>query len=690
MIQDTPAVKLQDPLVIVENDTQAAVAAAAGLAAHAITNAYSALLSPSAALLAALGERASAVIIGPSNADDSTTKRDGMKSLAAQLRSKGHVCVYMQCPAEAKKRGRPQAVAADPVSEIDPIAQSHGIDAWLASAGAEVVRDRINWHIKKETERLDKARDGGFRALGREGKTNYLWSNKNSTQYEIVNSALASETELQALCGVDWCESNYGEPDKAGKLRVDYRALASDILRSIEKVGQFSPDNIRGAGVWIDDKDKSALVVNSRQFFRTDGKTMDRVGDYVYPAVGDLGITKETPQATVEQMRELLKLLQGWDFSRDSDAVMLLGWISLAYLCGALEWRPHCSVTGERGSGKSTLITLFKDLLGGAAMSLDGGTSAAGIRAKMRRNSIAIILDEAESKDARKMTQHMNFFRTGSSGGTRLQSNQDQQSIEYTIRSIGMLSSIVPPVMEASDQSRFLFIQINGVKNKLVKPHLIADHEAAKALGKTMFSRTLNLWPRMSRAQQLIREVAYETLTDTRPVDTLSPCIAAAWCQINDAEMTIDDARQFLAELDLEADFERMDEIKDHEELFDHMMSSVIEVCENGKVSKLTLSSVCEGASVERSTKLYKEALEKVGIVAFADQNDHSPWIGIWSGCPGFRALFRGTKFAQGDLEAVLRRLPNCEKKKRDKAHRLAGKPRKVLAMRLDINDPES
>ena len=682
------AAQRKEPLVIVDSDTKAAAATAAGLESFALTSAYLAAKSTPPALLAALTQYETAIIVDDSNADERPATRDSLKALGASLRAQGFVCAYTTVPTnmKPKKRGRP--AAADPMAEIDPaVPTSPGIDGWLAVVGPAVVLGRLQWLVQKESERLAKAKNGGFRALGRCGRSNFLWSRKNDNQYEIINSALASETELQALCGVDWCEAMYGETDKNGRLRVDYKALASDILRAIEQAGPFSPDAVRGMGVWLDASDESALVVNSKTIFRSDGAEIDRIGDYVYPAAGDLGVAKDTPRATVQQMHELLKTLRTWNFSRDSDAVMLLGWISLAYLCGALPWRPHLSVTGERGSGKSSLQTLIKNLLGNAAISVDGSSTAAGIRTKMQQNSIAILLDEAESEDGRKLAQHMNFFRTGSSGSTRLQSSKDQTSIEYTIRSIGMLSGIVPPMMKAADQSRFLFMQIKSVNKGCTLPHLVNDQISARDLGRGMFARTLSLWPRLNRAQQIIREVSYETLADTRSVDTLSPCIAAAWCQMNDGEMTAQNAREFIKGLDLEADYDRMEETKDHEELHDQMMSAIIEVSINGKTMKKMLSSVCEAAVLENSTGCYREELEKCGIVVFPDTTDHQPRMGIWSKSPGFRELFKGTKFASADLETVLRRLPMCEKKKRDKAVWIAGKARKILAMRLHVNE---
>jgi len=68
----------------------------------------------------------------------------------------------------------------------------------------------------------------------------------------------------------------------------------------------------------------------------------------------------------------------------------------LSPFSGALGWRPHIWLSGEAGSGKTTVVNLIIKRLVAIAESVEGSSTAAGIRQKLEGDSRPVLLDEAE------------------------------------------------------------------------------------------------------------------------------------------------------------------------------------------------------------------------------------------------------------------------------------------------------
>src|SRR3546814_12688673 len=80
----------------------------------------------------------------------------------------------------------------------------------------------------------------------------------------------------------------------------------------------------------------------------------------------------------------------------------LAGWIAIAVICGALNWRPHVWLTGSSGSGKSWLLdNVIRPLIGAIAVYCQSNSTEAGIRQTLATDARPVLFDEAESEDAK-------------------------------------------------------------------------------------------------------------------------------------------------------------------------------------------------------------------------------------------------------------------------------------------------
>ena len=98
----------------------------------------------------------------------------------------------------------------------------------------------------------------------------------------------------------------------------------------------------------------------------------------------------------------LIELAKKFKWDDPIYAQFLLGWIVLAPVCGALDWRPHIWITGGAGTGKTTILKYFmRPLLAGIFQSATGGTTEAGLRGTLKSDAIPVVVDEFEQNEAR-------------------------------------------------------------------------------------------------------------------------------------------------------------------------------------------------------------------------------------------------------------------------------------------------
>jgi hypothetical protein len=152
----------------------------------------------------------------------------------------------------------------------------------------------------------------------------------------------------------------------------------------------------------------------------------------------------------------LVAVLATWNWSRsDTDAHLLFGWIVAAMFGVALDWRPLAWVTGDAGSGKSTLDRLLSIVMGGEqGLVTTTDATEAGLRSVVRQSTLPIAFDEAEA-DNRRMAGVIKFARQAASGGMVLRGSADHKGAEFRVRSCFLFSSIlIPPLGDQDILSR--------------------------------------------------------------------------------------------------------------------------------------------------------------------------------------------------------------------------------------------
>ncbi len=269
------------------------------------------------------------------------------------------------------------------------------------------------------------------------------------------------------------------------------------LLRACAAKGPWkAADRIRGRGCWTDGNDN--LVVHVGNEVLVSGR-YERPGEYdgrVYPAHAKLARPWPAKEELPLNAARILRVeLRKWNWQRaEVDQHLLLGWLGCAFLGAALPWRPMIFITGDKGTGKSTLQALIKGVLGDWLVQAADAT-AAGIYQSIGMDCLAVALDELEAEaDNKKDAAVLGLARKASSGAAMLRGSADHNAFEFQARSAFLFSSINAPPLPPQDLSRMGLLRLQKLVPGSVAPAL--DPTSLGMLGRVLMRQLINQWPR--------------------------------------------------------------------------------------------------------------------------------------------------------------------------------------------------
>lgn len=269
------------------------------------------------------------------------------------------------------------------------------------------------------------------------------------------------KNNLMVISPLDYWSLNY--MTETG-IKWDY--ATNDILEQ-SSLKEFDSAKVRGRGAWRD----------GDNFVYHDGKNTYGIttGEYMYLRKNkrDIGINEEPIE--LETIVKFRKLCDEISFARTSDLIKLLAWSLISPFCGALRFRPGLLLTGESGSGKTTVLEKIVIPLSGGKHINTHYSSPAGIRAEVSNDSCAILLEEAEANqntnDFDKNQNRNAFFsmmRASSSDNAPegIKSNSDQQVVKYSMKNMFLFVSITPTIAEIADDNRIFKVNFTTKNQK--------------------------------------------------------------------------------------------------------------------------------------------------------------------------------------------------------------------------------
>lgn len=464
---------------------------------------------------------------------------------------------------------------------------------------------------------------------------------------------------------------------KTDSTQPDWALVSEKLFVEQRAAGFFEHENIRGIGAWID---KNKMVYNTGKHLLIDG-VLQPIGEhslqtsYLYQATKDIGLDLNSPLSQ-ESCHKIIECFQGAKYSYPSDYIYLVGWLVLAQIPGALDWRSHIWLTGSRGTGKTTLLNWISELCFNNGLGIIQDPTAAGLRQAVGSQALPIFIDEAEptnNEARRRLSQVMSLIRQSSS---RIQSKivrgtSDGSAQSFLVSGIFMLSSIQQALDNAADVSRFKVIEIE--KNDPVKfRHMQSIASNFPDWAPRLQTRVLLNHKVILKNQSIIRDMLFEysTQLDARQADQLSYMVAGYWEMMYGGELD-DVIHSVLKSLNLDSS----DYVEDNKATDDDAcLNAILGVL---GPNRMTVSHMLK---TRMNSSDCARDLDYFGIKVIKQLSSKYE-IFITAGATSLKSALRETEFY--DYAKILRRSPLTIDKRA--TQRIGGRPRKGFILSVDL-----
>ena len=499
-----------------------------------------------------------------------------------------------------------------------------------------------------------------------------LWFLDGIGQVRTLDPPYGKGHVLGLFCGqmdyLAWAWPRFGKADDKGQSSVNGFAnenCAATLIRACATKGPWdSMDRIRGRGCWTDHA--GGLVVHTGTSVITSGRA-EPPGEHdghVYPTRAEIApplpLREPLP---FDPAPMLARTLASWSWGRPGiDPHLLMGWIGAAFLGAALPWRPMVFLTGDKGTGKSTLQSLLKGIFGDWLIQA-ADTTAAGLYQHVGLDSVPIAVDELESEaDVRKQKAVLKLARLASSGAAMLRGGDRHQGVEFNARSAFLFSSINAPPLEPQDLSRMALLRLDKLRVGQSAPAV--DAAAFGIIGRAILRRLIEEWPRFhSTFEAFAGELAAAGM-DGRGQAQFGTLLTCA--DLISHKGWDDERLRFCSDIDGELipwrDLLRPSEMIEFEDGVEnwrgclrHMLSVRVEAWRSGL--RTTVGQVLQDyySGEDLDVTAANAALSQAGLrIVFqraAGETRSSKWLAVHNQGPLIKQLFDGSKWA-GELGA--------------------------------------
>lgn len=346
--------------------------------------------------------------------------------------------------------------------------------------------------------------------------------------------------------------------DQEGKLQRDM--CAQWFVDQCRRKGRWDENRPeRGLGVWATG---DGIVVHAGDAL---GRWPFKEGDWtpVADALRAMGsgpvwlLRPPAPRpgkpASVADGDQLRALLDMWQFAPLgeglSEADVVLGWQGVALLGEAPRFRPHISVSGGAGTGKTTLSRLMQAAGSANAGELLDQFTDAGIRNSLSAEARALYLDEAEpSPDGQGPVERvMEVLRRMSTGDGSCGRKGDigGKSVNTSAVGAGWLASIFPVAIGDAMATRMVEVRLRplGKAKGGADDELKAAMEWAREASPRFLARAIRDVDRFRADASLIKTALGEGGKLPRTADLIAALAAGRRLLLADTPLTLETAR---------------------------------------------------------------------------------------------------------------------------------------------------
>lgn len=521
-----------------------------------------------------------------------------------------------------------------------------------------------------------------FKILGH-SDGHYYYLRKSTQSIHCLCPSAHTKLELIAIAPANYWEQTYPAKDGA-----DWFAAANSLIQRASSV-DFNPNQIRGRGAWLDD---GRTVFHAGKCLYVDQHEIPLDGfatEYTYKKGQKLEADLIEPLSSAESQK-LVSLLLCIQFRNRLDSFLLAGWLALAPVCGALEWRPHLWLTGPSGSGKSWLLSqIVRPILGNCACYFQSVSTSAGIRQTLGCDALPVVFDEAETEresDQRRMQEVIILARQASreSDGRIAKGTSNGSALTWHIRSCFLFASIGLGATQRADLSRITCLDLLP-ENQRTEDNFPQALEIQKSTvriaewASAFRARSVRLANVIAKNCAFFKDAVHDHLGNQRDADQFGSLMAGVYSLFHTDEVTEEGARFWVAQFDwksfLSSDLER-DEAKCLALLLE---ANLVIQNENEPPKRTTVMELIavnnDAPWASEAAKGARSALERHGIAVRKD------FIDVANSHEELSKIFRQTPFT-GKWSELLKRLPGASK---IEAAKILGITKRVVRIPLSV-----
>jgi putative DNA primase/helicase len=472
---------------------------------------------------------------------------------------------------------------------------------------------------------------------------------------------------LMELAPLSWWQSNFPSDKRSGDL-TDWTLAAESLIRRSQRAGIWDEDAIRGRGAWWD-QGRAAIHLGDRVV--VDNVTYnlgDAPGNFVYELNTRIDLASGNPLTNSEACK-VVDICENLRWKSPISGKLLAGWVFLAPICGALDWRPHVWITGGAGSGKSTIMKeIIHRVLKANMLFVQGETTEAGIRQELGHDALPVVFDEIESQSEKataRVNSIMDLMTIASSetGAKLVKGGANNKAMSYLIRSMFCFSSITVNLKQHAAKTRVTVLDMQQKPANESEEDMAQYNKMLDIIFTTMDdeyirrlqARAVELVPVIRHNARIFAEAAALTVGSRRFGDQVGTLIAGAYALHSRNEVTPEVARSWIESQDWD-EHDESTESKDERSCMQFLLGQHVRVDtekgqKNRTIGELVEISTAVGIEDESiSEEVAKATLRRHGIIvdgAFFDgggsvtiANSHpmlekmlckSPWSTGWT-----------------------------------------------------------
>ena len=508
---------------------------------------------------------------------------------------------------------------------------------------------------------------GRFTVLGYD-HGNYFIFHHGKQQILRYNKSDFTDNGLIELSDINFWEQTF--PSQKG---IDRKAAFNFFVNMAHRRGIYDIDRIRGRGVWTD---AGRMVFHHGDRLTVDGVDMPITAiasKYVYELAKALPDPSDT-MLTDEEGERIMEIAEKFRWTKPASAALLVGWIMLAPICGALKWRPHVWITGGPGCGKSSILTRFVyGLIGRSGLYSQGASTEPGIRQNLKADAIPVMLDEAEQNeegDKRRMQNIISMIRQASSESEArtFKGTPGGNPLSFHIRSMFCLASIQVGMKNQADIERLTVLLLRGKSdgrdNEKVWKEIDADLysiERDTDITRRLLRRTIELLPVIQQNIEVFVQAAAQKFGNQRDGDQYGTLLAGACAIWSQQPVTLERARALIDGFDWS---EHRDRSEDDDSMLALGALTEAHIRAHGGAEVTVFELLTAAAGVVRPGGVGKDPAESTLLrygMRVVRESPELLWLVISNSSHELRKLVEGTGY-DADLRGMLLRVPGADR----------------------------